>query len=48
MISKTLREKIMRSKVTVLLMLIILCVPNVSAAIDSQDGGGDSGFHATT
>ena len=33
----------MRSKVTVLL-LIILCVPNVSAAIDSQDGGGELWF----
>ena len=43
MISETLREKIMRSKVTVLL-LIILCVPNVSAAIDSQDGGGELWF----
>ena len=33
----------MRSKITVLL-LIILCVPNVSAAIDSQDGGGELWF----
>ena len=33
----------MRSRVTVLL-LIILCVPNVSAAIDSQDGGGELWF----
>ena len=33
----------MRSKFTVLLLLI-LCIPNVSAAIDSEDGGGELWF----
>ena len=33
----------MRSKLTVLLLLI-LCIPNVSAAIDSEDDGGELWF----
>ena len=43
MISIPLRQQTMRSKFTVLLLLI-LCVPNVSAAVDSEDGGGELWF----
>lgn len=43
MISLPLRQHNMRSKLTVLLLLI-LCTPNVSAAIDSEDDGGELWF----
>lgn len=43
MISIALRQHTMRSKFTVLLLLI-LCIPNVSAAIDSEDDGGELWF----
>ena len=43
MISIPLRQLTMRSKFTVLLLLI-LCIPNVSAAIDSEDDGGELWF----
>lgn len=43
MISTPLRQHNMRSKLTVLLLLI-LCIPNVSAAIDSEDDGGELWF----
>ena len=43
MISIPQRHHIMRSKFTVLLLLI-LCIPNVSAAINSEDDGGELWF----
>ena len=43
MISVQQRQITMRSKLTILLMLIIFS-PNVSAAIDSEDGGGELWF----
>ena len=43
MISIPERQASMRSKLTILLMLIIF-TPNVSAAIDSKDGGGELWF----
>ena len=43
MISIPRRHHIMRSKFTVLLLLI-LCIPNVSAAINSEDDGGELWF----
>lgn len=43
MISTPVRQHNMRSKLTVLLLLI-LCTPNVSAAIDSEDDGGELWF----
>lgn len=43
MISIPVRQHNMRSKLTVLLLLI-LCTPNVSAAIDSEDDGGELWF----
>lgn len=43
MISIPLRQHTMRSKFTVLLLLILF-IPNVSAAIDSEDDGGELWF----
>ena len=42
-ISASFKQVIMRSKISVLLLLI-LCIPNVTAAIDSDDGGGELWF----
>ena len=42
-ISALFKQIFMRSRISVL-FLLILCIPNVTAAIDSEDGGGELWF----